>query len=133
MNDRWPYPGDTPIVRARRIALAYRAVAEHHAPHECADLDAVVRGMGETWAVPIPVATDPDELLTPAEAAQMLCVSTAVIRNLRLRGRLPGHHDGRGYRYKTADVTDLFLTKRGRRRSASDTLTTNGTTVPETG
>jgi hypothetical protein len=104
---RWPFPGDSPLVRARKVAQMYRAAlgAADEAMREQCDATAV--GYGETWAVPRLVVYADDDLLRPADAADFLCVSTSALGMLRSRGRLRGVWDGRMWLYRVAELRQL--------------------------
>jgi hypothetical protein len=104
---RWPYPGDTPLVRARKIAQMYRARLRALSVDACDEADATARQFGETWVAPKVITALDDDLLDPADAADFLCTSTANIRRLRLAGRLNGHHTPNGWRYLVADLKKL--------------------------
>ncbi|MEV2239507.1 hypothetical protein [Micromonospora sp. NPDC049891] len=106
-RNRWPHPGDNPLVRARKIAHMYRARLRALDADACDDADRTAQQFGETWAVPKVVTADDDDLLDPADAADFLCTSTANIRRLRLAGRLNGEHTTSGWRYRVADLKDL--------------------------
>jgi hypothetical protein len=91
----WPYPGDAPLTRARKVALAYRARLADRAPEACASLDLVVAKWGETWATPQLHRFDPDEWLSARDAAELACVTTNTLRVWRSRRRLQGRRAGR--------------------------------------
>lgn len=131
MNERkWPYPGDSPVARARRVAQAYRAIAEAVDPDACADLDARLYQWGETWAVPTLVTVDPDDWLTPGDAANLAGVSVGQLRVWRKRGRIVGRPNGNSYQYRAGDIQQLFTAVRRRNRGAAVTLSPHGTRVP---
>lgn len=111
---QWPFPGDTPLVRARKIAHMYRAALGAANPQMRDQCDATAVGYGETWAVPRLLTASDDDLLPPAQAADWLCVSTARIRGLRLSGRLPGVQVGGEWRYRVADLRALQTATRRR-------------------
>lgn len=126
----WPFPGDSPVARARRVAHAYRASLEAVAPEVCADMDRMMRQFGQLWAVPGVLAyDDPDAWLTPADAAELVCVEVDTIRQMRRRGVLKGRYENGGWRYRAGDVLDCFARPRGRKTSVTDTLSTSGTSV----
>jgi hypothetical protein len=104
---RWPYNGDTPLVRARKIAHMYRARLRALDTHACDDADATAIGFGETWVIPRVITADDDDLLDPADAADYLCVSTAQVRQLRRTRRLHGIETAEGWRYRVADLRAL--------------------------
>lgn len=103
---RWPFPGDGPLVRARRVAQMYRAALGAANPAMRDQCDATAVGYGETWAVPRLVTYDDDDLLKPADAADYLCVSTNALSMLRTRGRIRGVWDeAKGmWRYPFAEL-----------------------------
>lgn len=111
---RWPYPGDSPLARARKVAHMYRAAlgAANAAMRDQCDRTAV--GYGETWAIPRLITHNDDDLLNPADAADYLCTTLANIRRLRLAGRLVGHRTDDGWRYR---VADLRILQEGRPRT----------------
>lgn len=104
---KWPYPGDTPLVRARKVAHMYRALLRTLSSDACDQADATARQFGEAWAVPRVLTALDDDLLDPANAADFLCTSMDNIRRLRLAGRLNGHHTPNGWRYQVADLRNL--------------------------
>ena len=106
-RNRWPYPGDNPLVRARKVAQMYRARLRALNEEACDQADAAAQQFGETWVVPKVVTAHDDDLLDPADAADFLCTSTANIRRLRLAGRLNGHDTDSGWKYKGADLRNL--------------------------
>lgn len=123
MTGRWPYPGDSPLVRARKIAQSYRAHLHAANPDICAAVDDMATAFGETWIVPrVVTATDDDEL-TAGEAADYLCISTAALRQLRGRLRRQGRQFGvkreGEWRYTVRELRDLQASTR-RRRPALD-------------
>jgi hypothetical protein len=119
VNGQWLYPGDSPLVIARRVAGAYRARLAREAPDACAELDAQMVRLGQTWAVPRLLHFDLDDLLSPAQAAELAAVQPDTIGQLRRAGRLPGTLvDGVWY-YLARDV--LALSTHTRRRRTSGT------------
>lgn len=114
MTGRWPFPGDNPLVRARKVAQMYRAHLRALSVDLCDEADATAVQFGETWAVPQVVTVDDHMLLTPAQAADWLCVSMDNVRRLRLTGRLPGEKTRSGWRYRLADLKALQQSTRRR-------------------
>lgn len=110
----WPYPGDSALARARRVAHAYRARLHAADPQACAALDATMRGWGQGWVVPRVVTVDPGAWLTPAEAADLAVMSTDQLRILRARGRITGRRVGNRWEYQAADVIALSANPRQR-------------------
>lgn len=93
---RWPFDGDTPLQRARRLALAYRQHLRTANPEMCDALDDAARAYGETWVCEQPVTVSPDQMLTTPEAAELAGVGQETIHKWRRRGILSA--DG-GRRY----------------------------------
>ncbi len=110
----WPYPGDAPLARARRVARAYREHLLRVDPDLCATLDDQMTSFGETWLAPRILRYDLDDWLSPREAADIAGVSVACVRQWRARGRLTGRHTAKGWRYRARDV--LVLSGEVRRR-----------------
>jgi hypothetical protein len=108
---RWPYPGDSPLVRARKLVHSCRALLHSASPDLGRQFDEMAIGFGETWIVPRLIHHDDDDLLDPADAADYLCTSTANIRRLRLAGRLVGHRTDEGWRYRVGDLRGLQSTR----------------------
>lgn len=118
---RWPFPGDSPLVRARKVAQMYRAAlgaANRDMQRQCDDTAA---SFGETWVVPRVLTATDDGVLGPADAADFLGVTTARIRSLRAAGRLPGIQDGDGWLYRVSDLLALQTAPRRRNRLVADT------------
>jgi hypothetical protein len=110
----WPYPGDSPLARARRLAQAYRAALQEADATGCDTLDVLARRWGETWAAPEPTAYDLDDWLTPAQAADLAYVRADTLRQWRRRGRLTGRHTSGGWLYRARDVIELAAQTRRR-------------------
>jgi hypothetical protein len=114
---RWPFPGDAPLVRARRVALAYRTRLADLEPGVCAEMDERMTRWGETWVVPRLVTFDADDQLTPAQAAELACVRIGTLRVWRQRNVLKGRCvDGKWW-YRAGDVQ--AMSAQGRRRGGS--------------
>jgi len=126
----WPYPGDGPAARARRVAQAYRSALEQAAPALCYTLDGQMRALGQTWIVPERMMFDPDEWLSPSQAADLACVEIPTIRQMRHRKVIKGRHNGKHWEYQVKEIMAAFARPRGRNRNVTDTLTPNGSSVP---
>jgi len=127
----WPFPGEGRLVRARRIAVAYRVALNAINPAECQRLDAQFTAWGETWCIPRVVTYDPDQWLPPKDAADVACISTDTLRQLRARGRIDGRLVDGHYEYQVRDLWKLSVAPRSREAGVTDTLPTSGTRVPE--
>lgn len=117
---RWPYPGDSPLTRARKIALMYRAALGAANPNLRDECDATAAAYGETWVAPRLATHNDNDWLNPRDAADYLCTSPDNIRRLRLAGRLAGTHTPKGWRYKVADLRQLEQQPRTRQRTKVD-------------
>lgn len=106
----WPWPGDTALDRARRIANSLLALLpeperERHR--------ATAHQLGETWLGGDLLRWTVNDIVTTAEAAGLLHVLPSTIRKWHSEpGGLPNR--GRG-RYRVGDVLDYAATKRARR------------------
>jgi len=76
----WPWPVDTPLDRARRIAGMYRARLKLLGPDSCTEADQLMRDYGETWMLDKPDIIEPEQELTTAQAAELVNVPVARIR-----------------------------------------------------
>ncbi|WP_378736016.1 hypothetical protein [Nocardia brasiliensis] len=56
-NDPWPFPRDTALQRARKIAGSYRAALHAVAPERCAELDRRAIELGQGWVAPVELPT----------------------------------------------------------------------------
>jgi hypothetical protein len=116
MADRWPYPGDSPVVVARRVALAYRARLAESDPDACAALDKRLTLWGQGWAVSKLVTFSLDDWLNPRQAAEVASIEVHSIAQLRRSGRLPGRWRNGTWEYRYRDVLALSTVKRHRKR-----------------
>lgn len=84
----WPFPEDTTLERARKIARSYRTLALDSDPTACALLDerAVERGQG--WVVPRTDGIELDELISIPALSEVLDVPEGTIRSWMSRGEL---------------------------------------------
>ncbi len=113
----WPYPGDGPLARAKRVAHAYRARLQLADPAACEELDRLMAQWGQRWAIPVTHRFHEDQWISAADAAELGCVEPATLRQWRLRGRLTGRSTGpRSWEYRAGDVLDLAAKARDRRR-----------------
>jgi hypothetical protein len=92
----------------------YRAALGAANPTMRDECDSTAQAFGETWVIPRVITTLDDDWLTPAEAADFLCVSTARIRGLRIAGRLKGRQVGGEWRYQVVDLRRLQTETRRR-------------------
>lgn len=76
----WPFPGDTSLDRARKIALMYRARLRALNSDACDDADQTAAAFGETWVAPQLATVDDSDAITGDEAADLVNVTEDVIR-----------------------------------------------------
>jgi excisionase family DNA binding protein len=111
MTDPWPWPGDTPTERARRIANSLLALLpdqqRDHAIRQA-------RAVGETWLGRTLLRWDKTDAVTTAEAAELLHVNPSTIRKWHSEGHLP-NHQGRTGVYVVAHVLDCAAQRRRER------------------
>lgn len=81
MTGRWPWPGDTPLDRARRVALSYRHALQGLDGDMCGDIDQQMENWGELWAVPRVELVDLDEWVTIDVAAQHVGLTAKAVYN----------------------------------------------------
>ncbi len=79
-RNRWPFPDDSPVQRARHIAIMYRTRLRAVDRAAADDCDATARQFGETWIAPEAVAYPDDKEVTTDEAASMANVTVDTIR-----------------------------------------------------
>lgn len=116
---RWPFPGDAPVVIARRVAQAYRSIALAAHPAACGKLDAKMADWGVRWIVPRVVTADPDDWLPSAQVADLAAVDPASVRQWRRRGRLTGRKVGGRWEHRVRDVLALAAEDRRRKPASS--------------
>lgn len=113
--DRWPWPADTALDRARRVAQLYRVSLAAVDPERCETLDQQVARFGQGWAVPSVSTHEDDDLLTAELAADAVHVKTRTIYAWRQDG-LPVVATPDGPRYRVRDIRE-FIAERRRRRT----------------
>lgn len=107
----WPWPADTPLDRARRLAQSYRAalVAVHADTADAIDAWAVDHGQG--WVVGATWDYDEDELLTFQQAADRANVQVRTVYQWRQRGlKAVSTPDGR--RIRAGDLVQYVRDRR---------------------
>jgi hypothetical protein len=145
----WPWHGDGPAARARKVALAYRAIAVQllaAAEKAGADMDpdairkADERFMkwGEGWLDVGPVTYDGDDMVGSRVAGSLVGLAAGTISRYRVEGRIVGVLDeaNRCFKYKVDDVYALKAKLRGRGHNlnnvrAKDNVAANGTGAPQ--
>lgn len=78
---RWPFPGDTELDKARRIALGYREALLTADPATCAVLDAAAEELRQRWVTGTALlALDPDGWYPAVVIADALCIEPGRVR-----------------------------------------------------
>jgi hypothetical protein len=113
----WPFPEDTTLERARKIARSYRALAMAADPTACALLDERATERGQGWVVPRADGLDLDDLLRVPDLAHLVDVPEGTIRSWMSRGELERRTLADGTPVcLLRDVVDLAARKRQRTR-----------------
>ena len=112
----WPWPADTELERARRVARQYREALQQAAPALTRQLDALCVRYGQRWITAAPVAHHPDDLLTVDEVAELRAAAVRTVRKwiYELREPLPVVRTPDGVRVR---VGDLHAWEAARRRA----------------
>lgn len=111
----WPWPADTPVDRARRVAQMYRHVLTDENATRCAEVDERMRQLGQNWVVPHAEVYDDHDLLDTELAADYLHVQPRTIDEWKRRG-LPCVHTPDGVRYRVVDLRQWQASRRRARR-----------------
>ncbi len=82
----WIYPGDTDLMKARRLTWAYRNLAKLANPDGCRALDEAATTYGQGWVCEQPITVPDDQMLTTAQAAELAGVEVETVRQWRKRG-----------------------------------------------
>lgn len=114
----WPFPDDSSIERARRVAVAYRTALQIADPGTCAQLDERMRYFNQGWVLGQLSTRDDNDLVSGREAAELLSVTPGAIRVYRSRGQLFGHRTASGWMYRVGDLRNFRPTPPGRPKAA---------------
>jgi len=129
MAGRWPHPGDSPIVRARKVAWAYRAALESAGRADLvAELDDRFINWDEVWITP-QGRFEPTDWITAKQAGALLGVSDGTISKNRMSGRIKGRKVNQTFFYKVSDVYELSDQVRRRKTSPPVRVPDNGSSV----
>ena len=115
MTDLWPWPGDTATERARRIANSLLGLLPD------GERDIAIRkarAVGETWLGANLLRWTKDDVVTTAQAAELIHMRPSTIRKWHSQGHLPNHL-GRPGRYVVAAVLDCAAQRRREREEVS--------------
>lgn len=116
--DPWPFPADSPTVRARKIALSYRGWVWNLDQERCRELDERAVQLGQGWVRPLESeVVDIDELLSADQIGELLTIDPRTVRMWSYRGHIERLGDDGAPRYRFRDVLD-YLAKTHRKRSA---------------
>jgi hypothetical protein len=114
----WPFPGDSELDKARRIARDYRNELHRIAPEHCARMDEQARRLGQGWVTPQLATIDLDDWITVREAAEYLSLSESAIRKMinRSSAKLNAIVGDDGIqRVRVAQLVDIQREQRERR------------------
>lgn len=109
----WPWPADTPLDRARRVAEFYRDALRRSDLDAADAIDEWAAARGQGWVVGARWTYDEDELLTLDEVADYTHVQVATVYRWHQRG-LPYTPTVDGVRVRAGD---LVRWQRDRRRA----------------
>lgn len=110
----WPFPGDSPVAIARKVAQAYRNALRMNSRAFCDQIDQQMIGMGQRWVVPQVITADDQDWVDAEQAADLAGVKIDTIRQWRARGHLHGELTTDGWRYQVADVRAMSGQPRSR-------------------
>ena len=102
----WPWPGDNATDRARAVANSLLALLP---THERDRAIRTARAVGETWLGSTLLRYDVTDVVTTAEAAELLHVRPSTIRKWHSDGELTNRGTGR---YLVSEVLDVAASKR---------------------
>jgi excisionase family DNA binding protein len=102
-TDPWPFPADTALARARRVAQSYRSALQLVDPVGCQRLDEQMIRFGQRWVAPTVVVYGDDDWLTAEQVADYAGVRLSTAYEWRTRG-LPSVRTNEGVRFQFAAV-----------------------------
>lgn len=133
MTTRWPYPGDSVLTRTRKVAWAYRALAEKLSGDDTTlldELDERIRSWDEGWIAPKKVY-HPDDWVPAKEAIDVAGIADASVSKARINGRIQGRRDGKRFMYRVGDLWGLAATMRRRNTTQQSRVPDNGRSVSD--
>lgn len=117
-RDQWPFPADTSLERARRIAHSYRSALLSVDPEHCRRLDDRAVELGQSWVRPLETeVVDLDQLLSPEQIGELLTVDPRTVRMWGYRGHITSLGSRRKPLYRFRDVIDHLARARQARRN----------------
>lgn len=118
----WPFPGDSALDRAKRIAQSYRAELMAADPATCELLDGRAKAVGEGWVIPTLISVDVDDWVRVDSASELAGRSKDAIHKWIQRGKLKSIKDEYGRAtVRVGDVLDVvaeYRRERARRHAA---------------
>lgn len=112
----WPFPGDSALDRAKRIAQSYRAELLAADPAACELLDKRAEEVGEGWVVPTLVHVDVDSWIRIDQAAELVGRDKFAVHRWVQRGKLDAIKDEHGrLTVRAGDALDVSIEIRRRR------------------
>lgn len=115
---RWHIPGATSTDRAREVARTCWQALRKVDPHAAELIAWAANEAGEAWLVPQLARHQPDDLISPVDAAELVGKSARTVYEWIARGRLP-HTVGSDGRIRV-HVATLLDFAASRRRNATD-------------
>lgn len=107
-NYKWPYKGDSPNVKSRKVALVYREHLKAVNPRLAERIDEAMKSFGQSWVLKNAAQRDSQDWVLAREAAELLGVTVGAIRQARSRGKLQGEEFRPGlWRYKVEEIMSL--------------------------
>ncbi|QXU53626.1 helix-turn-helix domain-containing protein [Rhodococcus sp. LW-XY12] len=115
--DPWPWPADTQLDRARRIAQSYREALLALDAAKCMNLDDRARELGQAWVVPELVTIDENEMLSATDAAALVGVNRSTLYRWVDAGHLVAIYRTNKQRplFRSGDVLNAAAVQRRRR------------------
>lgn len=116
-QDPWPFPADTALERARRIAHSYRSALLSVDPEHCRLLDDRAVQLGQSWVRPMETdVADLDRMMTADQIGELLTIDPRTVRMWGYRGHIAPLGTKRAPRYRLGDVIDHLAKARLARR-----------------
>lgn len=112
LTRRWPFPGDTATDRARQVAAQYRTALTAVDPVACAAIDAAAHAVGEAWVTPTPAIHDDTDLVSVADAADLVARSVRTLYNWVADRSLPVYPERGKIRVLVGDARRVDAAKR---------------------
>lgn len=109
----WPWPADTALARARRVARSYRDALEATDPAVCAYLDAEMDRFGQRWVLDLYATYQEHDLLSAELVADYAQVRRKTVYEWARRG-LDAVQTPDGKRWRFRDVQRWVGGSRGR-------------------